>query len=475
MNPELQRNVWLETSPRRLAWVAVAVALVYGSAVLLAQLSSRPDALAAMGTAGGLMFFCSAYVWGVRNAGQSVMVEISQRTWDFQRLSAISPWAMTWGKLVGATSLAWIVALAGWVVSAAVRPGENLGPTLFSALAVAILLQAMALWATLVGVRKARAEGRVPSLRSVVGGFLLALFGLWLISSFGRLLGDVGHFNGLGSVWLWGRGVSMGWWGVSLPVDVFALLSTLAFAAWALVGAWRLMRLEMQMRNTPWIWIAFLIFLAVYVGGLASPRLSVDPQAVELHLSELLRSGGVALVLGLTLYAAAFVEPADRVRLRRFVETARRGQFKTALDLTPLILPAAAAGLIAAVVFATWAGGVHTAIQRQGELNGGGLAWLSPVTVLAGFAFVLRDVGVVFFFRFGPRPRRGDFSAVVGLVLVHLVSHALAAALGDNPARAALWPMGAHAEISLISGLIQAAVVWWLAWRRVGAPERPAD
>ena len=63
----------------------------------------------------------------------------------------------------------------------------------------------------------------------------------------------------------------------------------------------------------------------------------------------------------------------------------------------------------------------------------------------------------------------------VGLVLVHLVSHALAAALGDNPARAALWPMGAHAEISLISGLIQAAVVWWLAWRRVGAPERPAD
>ena len=28
MNPELQRNLWLEATPRRIAWVCVALALV---------------------------------------------------------------------------------------------------------------------------------------------------------------------------------------------------------------------------------------------------------------------------------------------------------------------------------------------------------------------------------------------------------------------------------------------------------------
>ena len=32
MNPELQRNLWLEASPRRAAWAGVVVIGVYGAA-----------------------------------------------------------------------------------------------------------------------------------------------------------------------------------------------------------------------------------------------------------------------------------------------------------------------------------------------------------------------------------------------------------------------------------------------------------
>lgn len=174
MNPELQRNLWLEASPRRAAWAAVAVAGVY-AAVYLAADGSEPGELGrALGAVGAFIFFASALVWGVRLAGQSVASEIGERTWDFQRLSALDPWSMTWGKLFGATALAWAVGLAGLVVSVlayAFLAGP--GPALLfavAAVALAVLLQASGFAAALIGVRKARAEGRLNTLRSAAGG-----------------------------------------------------------------------------------------------------------------------------------------------------------------------------------------------------------------------------------------------------------------------------------------------------------------
>ena len=44
----------------------------------------------------------------------------------------------------------------------------------------------------------------------------------------------------------------------------FTSASVCVFAAWAMAGAWRLMRLELQLRNSPWVWVAFLFFAAVW-------------------------------------------------------------------------------------------------------------------------------------------------------------------------------------------------------------------
>ena len=35
MNPELQRNLWLEASPRKLAWVGMVLAVIYGAALVI--------------------------------------------------------------------------------------------------------------------------------------------------------------------------------------------------------------------------------------------------------------------------------------------------------------------------------------------------------------------------------------------------------------------------------------------------------
>ena len=100
MNPEFQRNLWLEASPRRLAWAGVVLLLIYGATVAATR-DNPLGPLPALGGVGAAVFVACAMIWGARAAASSVLSEISDRTWDFQRLSALDPWAMTWGKLAG--------------------------------------------------------------------------------------------------------------------------------------------------------------------------------------------------------------------------------------------------------------------------------------------------------------------------------------------------------------------------------------
>jgi cation transport ATPase len=52
-------------------------------------------------------FFFFTVLWGAYQASQSLMREFSAGTWDTQRMSALSPWQMVWGKLFGATFHVW--------------------------------------------------------------------------------------------------------------------------------------------------------------------------------------------------------------------------------------------------------------------------------------------------------------------------------------------------------------------------------
>ncbi len=93
-------------------------------------------------------------------------------------------------------------------------------------------------------------------------------------------------------------------------------------------------------------------------------------------------------------------------------------------------------------------------------------------------AFLLRDLGVIALCRMGERPQRGDFSAVVTLALLYGVGGSIGWAVGQETGGAIFAPLAHAPLISLVSGLIQAAVVWTLAARRLGLnapPSAPAS
>ena len=311
MNPELQRNLWLEASPRRAAWAGVVVIGIYAAVTLSLQGEPVSELLRALGGAGAFIFFASALVWGVRLAGQSVASEIGERTWDFQRLSALDPWTMTWGKLFGATSLAWVVGLAGLlmaVVAYTVDAGP--GPALqfaVASIALAVLLQAAGFAAALVGVRKARAEGRLNSLRSAAGGIFSVVFVLFAIGVASQIGGL--FFGGINDFAPVETGGEARFWGAEIDRNLFTTLSLVAFAAWAMIAAWRLMRLELQKRNGPLFWTAFLLFTAFWAAGQAEADVRGTVNGVEVDAGALLRWGAAAAIFLAGAYVAAFSEP----------------------------------------------------------------------------------------------------------------------------------------------------------------------
>ena len=430
MNPEFQRNLWLEAGPQRLTWTAVALAAVYGATLVIA----RSDDLRALGVAGLAVYVVAALLWGSRIAGRAVGDEVAERTWDFQRLSALEPWTMTWGKLFGATSLSWLAALSGLCfVALNVLQQDGVEAALrvvTGCVAGAVLLQAGSMAMALVGVRRARAEGRSAASRFNFGGVVGALL---LVNIVGRMT-PTSSLGGLSLPGLLNSGDKL-WWGASLPGVWFTVLSLTAFAGWTVIAAWRLMRLELQMRNAPWAWPGFTIFAAIWTAGL-----SPDPQA---------RWAIAGAVFAACAYAAAFAEPADRVRLRQFgVLVGRRRWSEAAYDMPAALPPLVLAGA-AAVGFAL---SPHAGAMQAASL---------PFAV---FAFLLRDLGIIAFFRFGPRPRRSDLGSVLALFLAYFV--------GGVVGRGLLVPSVEAAPVSVLSGASMAIGIWVLAWRRIHAGEQ---
>ena len=102
MNPEFERNVWLELTPRRTLMMAGLLVLIFFAASLAEGVEWGPSGVAS------LLYYVLVVVWGSRNAAMSVVGEIRDRTWETQRLSSLSAATMTWGKLFGSTIYNWL-------------------------------------------------------------------------------------------------------------------------------------------------------------------------------------------------------------------------------------------------------------------------------------------------------------------------------------------------------------------------------
>jgi hypothetical protein len=441
-NPEFRRNLWVEFSLRRLVAMPAFLGLLFlGGHVVSGRIGVDQAAL------GGLVALL--IIWGTRQAAGAVLDEVRAGTWDAQRMSAVGPFAMTWGKLLGATAYTWYG--AAWCVAAMLwadltPPGE-----LLNMLLTALTAQTGALF---LGLLLSRGVGRgTPRAGVGMAQGLAIILALWLGTQ----------------DWYWSSG-SVLWFGRVLDARAFMLASQALALLWLLAGAQALIRSELRYPPEPWTWLAFLAFAATYCAGFGD-ALSISVWAL-LDLGLPLSTPPLLMALGCTAWLtllAVVAGPHDSVTLRRWLAapSAARGR--------PLGLlmeaPAWALGLLptlglAVAVTVSWGGAGAPPWMW-------GLVW-STVLLL------VRDLGLVLALTLDAGPRRGPLGAVLLLVALHAL---IPAVLGEAfPSLvSALLPVvrgTGESAAALLAVLAQALAAWLLVawrWRRAGLrPHGPA-
>ena len=443
MNPELIRNLWIELSTRRLFLMFGVLGLIFAAAAVGGSDFRAPK------QTGEILFYIVVVLWGTRKAAEAVIGEIRDRTWDNQRLSAITAWDMVWGKLFGATSYVWtggLMCIA--VIVAATFAEEGLASAiydLFYYLSIGVIGHAVALQASLAAARRRTTHSRLDVFLYQLAGLIAA----WCVWAVWQTALPDGWFRGAH-----GPIETVAWWSQTISAPVFYLTSLAVFFGWALVGNNQLMRQELQMPVGPIAWVGFLLFMALYSAGFAD--LAVGDTATLTAV----RLAAAYATLGALTYASVFIERKDRVQIRWLGSRLMAGR----IDQVLWNLPGWAYAFIGTAVAASW---LNFELTGLPEIKAGDET-LSRVFLLASLGALARDIGIFLFFHMLPRQRRGDFAAIVTLILIYVVIPVILKGVGLGAVSFVFIPQNPEQAswTSVVAAWAAAGVVWALAFSR---------
>ena len=436
MNPELQRNIWLELTPYRLMAMPVILAGVF----LLASLVAGPNVGRDMALAACVVFAVIAFPWGNRSVAESLTREIAANTWDQQRMSALGAWTMTWGKLVGGAIHVWYgcaFCLVVFTISlAGSRPAGDLALAVALMIMTAVFSHAVCFLFSLLAVQRRRPFG---TARTGLYQFVALVVSVPVLYA-----GLADLASGPGS-----RDIL--WFGLVVGKSAFLLLTMSCGAAWAIAGATAVMRTEFQQLNPPWLWLGFAGFAMVYVGGI-----DLIPDMIAGRIPWLPAGLFPAFCLAMAItYVTAFSEPKSLVKFRRLTQSVGTGGFLARLSRS--VFGLALVGLsVAAILFVDASGPASPAIDDQEKLR------LLTVVI---FLFVVRDIAIIHLFSL-LSPKSGERRAFLSLVLVYSAVPALVSVMSLDPLLPLFWPLwGVDAATGLAAVAVQAALfVGYLFW-----------
>jgi hypothetical protein len=412
MNPEFRRNVWLELSPRRVITMTVVLVLAFFAAAV------SGTTWLPLSTAVTLYYFIVVF-WGSRNAALSVVGEIRDRTWDFQRLSALGAGEMTWGKLFGATIFNWYGGAICLVVILAYRVAHE-GPvagfiSLVYFVVIGLIAQSAALLSSLIAAMRRQRHTQLEVFAYQVIGIIAAFFAydVWKIADPGSAI--VGQLRPVDYI---------PWWGQSFDARAFLLTSLAIFAGWMLLGCYRAMRLELKMPNGPFVWLAFLLFMGIYVAGFDAwlPKSS----AISVRDAIALRLALAGTTFAVLTYIMVLLEPKDRVLYRWMGAELAQGHLGRIAWAMQGWMMSCKAAFIVGIALIVWL--VHEDA--------------TPAALFIGsvLGFLLRDVAIFILLQTLPGPRRGDFAAVVTLFALYVLAPAIADGLELKQALVVFYP-----------------------------------
>ncbi len=450
-NPEFIRNLWLVYSPGGLAIRALVVIAVYVGISFF--ISVIPDGRADFSLYAhpiwielcGIAFAFFVILMG-RKPGHSITEELAGHTWDAQRMSSITPWSMTWGKMLGISINVWFSALVCILCFSYIARSQGYQDDLLARhIAIWILAAFIAQTSSLIGslLDLIAAPPSEEGESGTIGALFVTMPGIFAIPL----------------IWInLPVDTTLNWFGNRfLAVDVLIFFAA-GCAAWSLLGAHLLMRREFRYTNSPLAWLGFVAFVILFAVGLVTgPRLTESTvETLALGLGNVLPF----LAASALVYVAAVTNPADW-RLARHLGRSFAGRdWWTLVQLMPRSVPT----LIVLAIVMFWVLASEPQLVVLAKANWHGLA---HDVVPAGFFLVARDAGIFLYLGFS---FTGDPTKMLGLIMVGLLSVILPvlAGLFAAPLLPFIWPVpGDSAIVSFLSLLIQAGAVWALLGHRM--------
>jgi hypothetical protein len=437
-NPELQRYGWLEFSLHRL----VAMPVVLGIILFIAlqsdensKISDIPAVYTYTSYIFGTIFFLLVGLWGGHKAAESVIEEINDNTWDFQRLSSLSPWQLTIGKWLGSTSYCWYGGLMAFAIHTWANSFILPAPyALYNAVLLFIgglICHAVALLSSLQIVQqRAATRAKLRAIWHHIVGLGIGWSFIGFRAEQWRILNDVNTLT---------------WYGDRYDMTVFMTGFAAFILLWLVAGIYWQMRAQLRMRTNPLLWAGFVAFIMLFFGGFEVGF--IERYAVMFGPS-------VAFFVGLTCcYGMVFMEPWSGLSYHRLKSDWQQKNWANVFDSFPRWLVA----FILAALALAWIGLMHSDSP------------LVVLTLLAMLVFAVRDIALLHYFKFNPESRRATATALFYLGILYLLIPPLIGALHIQGAIRFFLPIGLAMDdvgISLASGLVQTTLLFILALRR---------
>ncbi len=402
-NPEFKKHFKLEVNTTRLAvsfGLLLLIALITAQNVNLnvTQAQLRDEFAAVFQTFSTLGFFI-AILWGTYLAASSINEEARQKTWDFVRMSSLSPAKILVGKLFGSTALVWIVSLTVIIPAMLLAGSYMIDPyavikrpefvTLFQLAFCAICWAVFShAWGILMSLHALAASGTGKEKNNSFGIALVILFGGSFIGA-GIQLGFI-EFTRVIPTQLTGL---TSWYEIKMRTLDTVMLS-LSFATfWAVVGAYQILRQTLKFRDLPIAWISFLITTTLFLQGFR----------VNDEFSDFLIW---PLVLGiLTMGIMVMAESRDIVAYKTFAARFSSGDYRNAARHLPLWMISATFMLLSIILSLIFVNHKPTMI----------FGMLSLV------AFIVRDLLALHYIAWKPSVRR----PLLGFILYGFVMYFL--------------------------------------------------
>jgi hypothetical protein len=440
-NPEFRKNIQLELNPVKLVLMPVVIGMIF-AIVYLIRLDNAP----LLQTASLVLFTLLVFAWGTKMAVESLINEFNDRTWDSQRMTAISPWSLAWGKLLGSSLFAWyggLFCLLIFAASTAAMPAD--GWRMLKMLLFIIFAGTCIQTTMFASILTEFAKKREAAKMRVSSYSIVAVLLLMQIASFA-----VPAYNTYDTVQ---------WFGIELhPFDIM-VYSSLFFCLWGTVGMYRAMRKELQFESRPTVWALFLISMMIYCAGFISSGAKLS------FADQLLICCFCSFVIAVSsFYIMLLTEPKHLVDFRLIRRKAQQKDWAGLMTKIPAWLISL---LLAAILCAVVSVLTSTAWLTDLNKDYNFFQQLSPFAMLL---FCLRDLGIVLYVNFSSTKKNRDVTAFFYLVILYILVPGLLQIAEANVLLPWFLPFLESNVINTILPIaVQAGFALTFAWRKMKA------